>query len=213
MCKFLKNAYCIYLPLPIYWNERMFKETEMNIYDFDKTIYDGDSTADFYFYSLKRHPSVLTYLPKLIGGFIKYYILKKGNKTDFKEKMYSFLLCCHAEEEVNDFWDKHVHKIKEWYFAQQRPDDIIISASPEFLLAPLCKRLNINYLIASKVDSKTGKYTGINCHGEEKVRRLKDEYNISNCDAFYSDSHSDTPLAKIAKKSYMVKGNYITKWL
>ena len=27
----------------------------MNVYDFDKTIYDGDSTADFYLFSLRRH--------------------------------------------------------------------------------------------------------------------------------------------------------------
>ena len=27
----------------------------MNVYDFDKTIYDGDSTLDFYLFSLKKN--------------------------------------------------------------------------------------------------------------------------------------------------------------
>ena len=26
----------------------------MNVYDFDKTIYDGDSTLDFYIFSVKK---------------------------------------------------------------------------------------------------------------------------------------------------------------
>lgn len=28
----------------------------MHAYDFDGTIYDGDSTVDFYLYSLCKHP-------------------------------------------------------------------------------------------------------------------------------------------------------------
>ena len=34
----------------------------MNVYDFDETIYDGDSTRDFYFYTLKNNKSVLKYI-------------------------------------------------------------------------------------------------------------------------------------------------------
>ena len=30
---------------------------EMNIYDFDKTIFPRDSTADFYFFMLARNPN------------------------------------------------------------------------------------------------------------------------------------------------------------
>ena len=33
---------------------------KMNVYDFDKTIYDGDSTADFYLFSLKRHKGIFS---------------------------------------------------------------------------------------------------------------------------------------------------------
>ena len=36
----------------------------MNVYDFDGTIYDGDSTVDFFLHALKRNPSVLLHLPK-----------------------------------------------------------------------------------------------------------------------------------------------------
>ena len=89
---------------------------------------------------------------------------------------------------------------------------MIISASPEFLLAPICRKLGIKHLIASKVDSKSGKYSGINCHGKEKVRRFCEKFKDGEVDEFYSDSLSDTPLAEISKKAFLVNGNKITEW-
>ena len=59
----------------------------MNVYDFDKTIYDGDSTADFYLFSLGRHKKILTLAPSLFGAFVRFYVFKKGSKTEFKEKI------------------------------------------------------------------------------------------------------------------------------
>ena len=73
----------------------------MNVYDFDKTIYDGDSTADFYIFSLKRHKKILLLAPSLIGAFLKFYVFKIGTKTQFKEKMYKFLKYCDIQKGHN----------------------------------------------------------------------------------------------------------------
>ena len=35
----------------------------IDVYDFDGTIYDGDSTVDFTRFCLRRHPAVLAGLP------------------------------------------------------------------------------------------------------------------------------------------------------
>ncbi len=184
----------------------------MNVYDFDKTIYDGDSTADFYFFSLKRHKRILLLLPFLSCAFIKFYVFKRGTKTQFKETMYKFLRYCDIDRDVEDFWNKNQNKIKKYYINQKLNDDVIISASPEFLLAPVCRRLKIKYLIASNVDKKSGKYSGINCHGEEKVRRFYEKFENGVIDEFYSDSRSDTPLAEISKKAFIVNKNKISEW-
>lgn len=184
----------------------------MNAYDFDKTIYDGDSTADFYIFSLKRHKKIITLTPSLLGAFVRFYIFKKGTKTEFKEVMYRFLRFCDIEKDVEDFWNKKQSKIKKFYINQQKSDDVIISASPQFLLTPICNRLEIKYLIASNVDKKSGKYSGINCHGKEKVRRFYEIFKDGKIDEFYSDSYSDTPLAEIAKKAFIVKKDNISDW-
>ena len=102
----------------------------MNAYDFDKTIYDGDSTADFYMFCLKKHKSIILLAPSLLCAFCKFYVFKIGTKTEFKEKMYRFLTKCNAEKDVAEFWDKNCGKIKEFYINQKKSDDVIISASP-----------------------------------------------------------------------------------
>ena len=183
----------------------------MNVYDFDKTIYDGDSSVNFYKFCVRKKPSVLKYLPVQLWAFFKY-LVRAHDKTAMKEVFYRYFA------EIDDvdlllyeFWEKNMSKIKNWYTETKRDDDVIISASPEFLLEYPCKMMNI-HLIASVVDKKTGKYDGKNCHGEEKVSRFYKEFEKGSIDKFYSDSYSDAPLAKIANESFMVKGNRIFEW-
>jgi phosphoserine phosphatase len=113
---------------------------------------------------------------------------------------------------LETFWNRNQDKIFPWYLEQQMQDDIIISASPKFLLQPICRRLGICHLIASEVDPKNGLFTGDNCYGKEKIQRLVSEYNVTHIDNFYSDSLSDLPLAKIADKAFLVSKGRLSKW-
>ena len=67
-------------------------------------------------------------------------------------------------------------------------------------------------LLASRVDKHTGKTDGENCHGAEKVRRLRETYPDVEIAAFYSDSRSDSPLAELAEHAYLVHGQERTPW-
>lgn len=183
----------------------------MNVYDFDNTIYSGDSTKDFYLFCLKKHKKIVFLTPALGIAFIKYYVFKKGTKTQFKEKMYKFLHYCDTQKDVSDFWESNIGNIKDWYLKQKRNDDVIISASPQFLLKPLEKKLGFT-VIASKVDEKTGKYSGENCYWDEKVKRFREIYKDAEIDKFYSDHYSDEPLAQISKEAFIVEENNIIPW-
>ncbi|MBQ7964701.1 MAG: haloacid dehalogenase-like hydrolase [Ruminococcus sp.] len=183
----------------------------MNVYDFDRTIYNGDSTVDFYLFCMWRHKRILLLLPSLLFAYIKYYLFNIGTKTEFKESMYKFLKFCNAETDVADFWKEHISKIKHWYLEQRKDDDVIISASPEFLLNPCGKEIGFT-VIASKVCSKSGKYDGENCYYNEKVNRFFQLYPDSVIDEFYSDHYSDEPLANISKKAFIVDKDTIIPW-
>ncbi len=184
-----------------------------NVYDFDGTIYNGDSTLKFYLYCIRRFPKCLKELPRAVWFGLKYK-LKLCSKTEFKENFYRFLLYIpQVDKQVEAFWDMEIHNIKSWYLDQKQEADIIITASPEFLIRVACNKLGIKYLIGSKVDKYTGRTDGENCHGVEKARRLNQAFQECNINKFYSDSYSDKPLAEMSMEGYLVKGNNIIKWL
>ena len=180
-----------------------------NVYDFDNTIYAGDSSIHFYGFCALRYPRILLDLPALGVQGIRYR-LGRVDKTRFKQRVYRFLtLLPDVDKLVTDFWRTHEKNIKPWYYEMREDTDLIISASPTFLLAPVCEKLCVP-LLASRVDKHTGVYDGLNCHDTEKVHRLNEAYPGTEIAAFYSDSLSDTPLAEIAQSAYRVRGNKIT---
>ena len=186
----------------------------MNVYDFDGTIYDGDSSRDFYFYILKKHPKVLKYIFYQVKG-IGSYFFNCIDKTCAKEHFFSFLQGLSEAEiksSLDEFWDLNENKIMEWYKERHQEDDVVISASPDFLLRPVCKYLGIDRLIASNVNMCTGKFEGPNCYGVEKVVRFKAEYPNISIGEFYSDSISDAPLKELAQNGFLVKKNKISEW-
>ena len=134
-------------------------------------------------------------------------------KTKFKQRFYKFFTSVKdIDKTVEEFWAEHKKNIKPFYADTQKEDDVIISASPYFLLEPIIKELGIKHLMASNVDRYTGVYDGINCHGKEKVRRFYEVFPEGEIDDFYSDSLSDSPLAEISKRAYLVKDFDLLPW-
>lgn len=184
----------------------------MNVFDFDGTIYDGDSTADFYLFLLRRHPGLPRDVPALGVAAVKRK-LGKMTLTEMKNQLYTFIpKIPNMNAELELFWKTHMCNIMSWYLLQRESTDVVISASPEFLLQIPCKTLGWECLIASDVDIRTGKYHGLNCKGEEKVKRFRKLYPNAHIDAFYSDSWSDLPLAKLADRAYLVKHRMLQPW-
>lgn len=185
----------------------------MNVYDFDKTIYRRDCTADFIFFCLRRQPSLVRFVPRAAAAGI----LRLAGRIDLrqtKQRLFSFFphLSPDALQLTKSFWDGHIADVHSWYAQTHRPDDVVISASPEFLVAEACRRLGISGCLGSPVDPATGRFSGPNCRGAEKVRRFKLAYPDAQVDDFYSDSLSDTPMARIARRAFLVSGQTVRPW-
>lgn len=183
----------------------------INVYDFDKTILPYDSTEAFSLFCMRKYPraavAALSALPYLAG-----MPLKITTKTRTKEAFYSFLtLIPDVDAAVKEFWDSALPDINRWYLERHRDDDLVISASPEFLLRPVADALHFD-LIASRVDKLSGYTLGENCHGTEKLLRFRRERPNTGVAEFYSDSLSDAPLARLAKSAYLVSGEVLTPW-
>ena len=184
----------------------------VNVYDFDNTILRGDSSARFFAFCLGRYPRMWLDVPaQAVNGLL--FALRIRPKQAFKQRMFGFLRTIgDVDAAVDAFWAKNFRRVKPWYHEAHRPDDVVISASPEFLIRPACERLGIRRVLGSPVDRRTGKFSGPNCHGREKVRRFREAFPGGRIEAFYSDSHSDDPLARLAETAWLVKGNQLLPW-
>ena len=84
---------------------------------------------------------------------------------------------------------------------------MVVSASPENWIEQWSQNLHLE-LIASRLEVNEGKVTGKilgkNCHGNEKVSRIRELYDLSHYRivAAYGDSSGDKPMLQLASKSY-----------
>lgn len=187
----------------------------MRVFDFDNTIYNGESALDFFIYYLKKFPfQVAKYIPEFTKGVIKY---KRGKLSiDEALKSYSSIFkdCCarfdNIPKEIDIFWNKNEHKIKNFYLEMRQPDDVILSASPEVVLNVICKRIGVKNVIGSQLDIERGEIYSI-CYRENKIGRFREIYPDAVIDEFYTDSFNDRPFMDISENVYFVKKNKIKK--
>ena len=184
----------------------------MNTYDFDKTIFYPDSSATFFRYCLRRYPfAVIKTLPYSLWLTIRYAFGTLETKR-LKQQLFSFLADIpDVDGTVTDFWRANRFRIGQWYLDQKQSDDVIISASPEFLLRPLCEELGV-HLIGTQMDKHSGVISGNNCHDVEKVSRFQAQFPVVRPHAFYSDSLSDSPMAALSCQADLVKKHQILPW-
>lgn len=181
---------------------------KLELYDFDGTIYDGDSGVDLVLFAIKKKPLLIF---KLILSLrvVFLYLLKLRSKEEMKNKIFSFLKeFPDTEEFVKEFWETHEYKIKGfWKNKKNHKNDIIISASGYFWLKPIADKYKVKDLFATNVDSKTGMIIGNNCHGKEKVKIFREKYPDAEIVKMYTDSVNDLPLIEVAQEGILVKRN------
>lgn len=187
----------------------------MNAYDFDETVYAGECSIEFFLYCFRMDPSLIKFLPGVIKAFFLYKrekITLEQMLSDYGKTMEDYF-SSHSlqfEEAVVKFWDKHINRVKPFYMRQKKADDVIITASPDFLMKEVCRRLGVQNLICTRFDIKTGKIEKP-CFREAKTDCFLEKYPEGKIDEFYTDSMNDKFLMPFAEKVFIVRGNKITR--
>ena len=194
------------------------------VFDFDGTLYEGDTTIDFAFFIYKKIPIRFPiFFIQLLA--LPLYLLKIINTKQYKNIYILYLKNINPEKLnvlIKEFWNtkypKHFkHEIIKHYLLNKQNGitNICISASPDILIKPLLiDTLKFDYVIATTVIYNKNKYIikGENCRGAEKINRLNnlfenEPYYIENA---FSDNKDDKKLLKIALKGYFIHNNQIT---
>ena len=85
------------------------------MFDFDNTIYDGESSFDFALYVMKKKKSLIVHLPAILRILFLYKICKMDidEFTKRLEKYASIFLENQEliEESVEEFWNSRIEKL------------------------------------------------------------------------------------------------------
>ncbi len=185
----------------------------MNIYDFDNTIYNGESLYDFFLFCLKKDLLLIRFFPQTLIALISYK-LNLINVDKIEKNLNKIIQkTSHTldfEKLVKEFWQKNINKIKPQFKNMLTEKDIIITGCPDILFNEIKDTLNVKNSICSQFDIKNNKLNLL-CIGKNKVKRYNELYPDIPINKLYTDSLVDQPLMDLAKEVYLVKKDKITK--
>ena len=187
----------------------------MNAYDFDDTIYKGESIFDFFKFCLTKDIKLYLYFPKVLLRLIEYKLnlLSIGKLYKTAEQIINSFMKrnkCKTDELVEEFWKKNKHKLKPKFLKMLKTDDLIITGCPNFLINYIKDDLKVENIISTEYDIEKNKINFI-CLGENKVKAFNEKFKGKKIEKFYTDSLVDIPFMEYATEVYSVKGNIITK--
>ncbi len=187
---------------------------KVNVYDFDNTIYDGETLVDYIMYYIKHDVKIWRYVPKLlvIAFKDKFHLFSVDEAVtayaSFLEGYYVKLE--NPAENIVNFWDKNEHRIKPWYFDVKKDSDIIVSGTLDFILEEIAGRIGFKRYVGSSIDEKTGKFSRL-CFLENKVKAFCELFPDAEIENFYTDSMNDKAMMDISEHVYLVKKDKITQ--
>ena len=185
-------------------------------FDFDGTITTKDTLLEF----IKYHKGHLAfYLGFLINSpFLLAYKLNIISNQLAKEKVLQFFFGKYSLEKFQRLCDdfglnvipslirpKALVEIKK--LKQMGSEVVLVSASPENWISKWSTTIKVQ-LIATQLEVKdntlSGKICGKNCHGDEKVRRIKETYDLREYDEIYcyGDTKADKPMLALASFAF-----------
>lgn len=192
-------------------------EKGIAFFDFDGTITKKDTLLEFIKFSKGTASFYAGFL--LYSPFLVAYKLKIITNQKAKEKVLKHFFGGMPVPEFNQYCQKFsdtilsnlvrpgaIEEIKK--LQSQGIKIVIVSASPENWIRQWADKCNAE-LIATELeiqDNKlTGNIKGINCHGDEKVCRIKNDFDLSGYSTIYAygDSSGDKPMLSLAQHAFM----------
>lgn len=180
----------------------------MKVFDFDNTLYMGESSLDFTLYMIRCNKRIILKLPKIFFHLIRYklcIISKNEIENLINDSMKEIIRDKNQILSLTaDFWNKHNRKLNRNLIATISEEDAVISAGPRFLLEGISDRIGTANLICSEVDLDRKQIIYLN-FGENKVKEYRKKYGNVPPDSFYTDSYNDRAMMDISEKVYLVK--------
>jgi phosphatidylglycerophosphatase C len=186
------------------------------LFDMDGTITTRDTLFHFIHYAVGTIP--------FVGGFVRLssaivaHLSGKLSNHALKEKVLCHFFKGWQEDVLVETGRQYCRQLLpsiikstaidriHWH-QHQGHDVVIVSASVNYWIEPWCQALTLP-LISTRLETRDGKLTGRyatpNCHGLEKVNRIKTDLDLSRYDYIYAygDSRGDREMLALANESF-----------
>lgn len=182
-------------------------------FDFDGTLTTRDSFTAFLRW--RRGPGAyaagLLRLAPALGGYLRHH--DRGRLKAAAVRVYlAGLPRAELDREARRFAGRVSHffrpdALAAWERHGEAGDRrIIVTASPEETVRPFAEALRADDLLGTRLafdgeDRVAGGFLGVNCRGEEKVRRLRERFGPDvRLAAAYGDTSGDLEMLRIAER-------------
>jgi len=186
------------------------------LFDFDGTLTERDSLLDFLRFTLPPRrfwPGAARLFPVMCAykfGLMANDKAKMAVLSQFfrgmSEQEFLRLAQSYAKGRIPAILRSRASERLAWH-CEQGHEVVIVSASPAEWLRPWADPLGLR-VIATGMEVRdgciTGRFSPPNCHGEEKVRRIRAEYDLSAFDTIYAygDTAGDRPMLALAHEAH-----------
>lgn len=180
----------------------------MKVFDFDNTLYDGESIFDFAMFVIRKKKSLLFYVP--IGiKMLFFYKMRRYDIDSYTKDLKKYMKPLLENQEfiqnlVGEFWEEHIDKLYPHMLKKIKKEDVIVTASPDFLISGIQDVLNTDHILSTEVDFQKRCLRYLNFQ-ENKVKLFYKKFSKKQIDEFYTDSYNDKPFMDISKSVYLVK--------
>jgi len=185
-------------------------------FDFDGTITNTDSLLKFIRFVVgdgkfliglaTLSPILILYKLKVIPNYKAKQIMIAWFFKGCDENKFNKMSRGYSLNHIDKILREPAMKKINWHKSKEHKV-VIVSASIESWLKPWCDKNNLE-LIATQleiVDRKiSGNFLSKNCHGIEKVNRIKESYNLGDFEYIYAygDSRGDKEMLELADEIF-----------
>lgn len=178
---------------------------QVDIYDFDKTVVPFDSALKYWGFCMVHNPWIILLLPfQFIWGMMM--LMHIISVRTCKKVAFLYIRLINNEKNVKKYWDKYEKYVYDWFQPENRKrTTVLISASPDFLIEEISRRMNVDYVICTTHDRKHGIMRSEVCRHAEKVIRFREVLPDAEVMDVYSDSiKSDRYIFALGKHDFLV---------
>ena len=196
-------------------NKFMTTDRSLALFDFDGTLFAGDSLSDFLLFAFGFNKVFIGAV--LLSPFLLAYKIKLCTAGLAKERVFAHFFKNRSVASLDSIAEEYfrvlgVKKLRQSGVAKINEHlalghTVAIVSASAFWVKPFAEYFGLIF-ISTVLEVKNGRYTGriagSNCKGLEKVNRVREVFDVSTYQEIYAygDTGGDTEMLALATKKF-----------